>query len=276
MGVAIEGETQILLVDTPGIFEPKRRLDRAMVAAAWGGAEGADVIALVVDAKGGLGAKVIDDRREHRRPPRAASILVLNKVDLADKAKLLVHAEKLNARCAFDETFFVSRGDRRRAARAQGGARGARCPRGRGIFPRTRCRDATERALAAEVTREQLYLQLHAELPYAIGGRDRASSTSARTDRSRSTSRSWSSARPSARSCSARAARGSRKSARARGRKLTHLLDRPVHLYLHVKVQGRLGRGPRGLSRHRAGLGRLTCVIPIIRHPRESGPASRR
>ncbi|MDB5682093.1 MAG: GTPase Era, partial [Sphingomonas bacterium] len=107
LGVAIEGETQLLLVDTPGIFAPQRRLDRAMVAAAWGGAEGADLIALVVDAKGGLGPKVMPIAESIAgRPER--KFLVLNKVDLADKAKLLVHAEKLNAAVAFDETFFVS------------------------------------------------------------------------------------------------------------------------------------------------------------------------
>ena len=90
LGVAMEEDTQLLLVDTPGIFDPKRRFDRAMVAAAWGGAEDADVIALVVDAKGGLGAKVTDiAARIVHRPER--KFLILNKVDLADKPKLLVH-----------------------------------------------------------------------------------------------------------------------------------------------------------------------------------------
>ena len=107
MGVAIEGETQLLLVDTPGIFEPKRRLDRAMVSAAWGGAEGADILALVVDAKGGLGRKVLDIAESIAGRPEP-KYLILNKVDLADKAKLLVHAEKLNASVEFAETFFVS------------------------------------------------------------------------------------------------------------------------------------------------------------------------
>jgi GTP-binding protein Era len=165
MGVAIEGDSQIMLVDTPGIFEPKRRLDRAMVAAAWGGAQDADLIALVVDSKAGLGAKVttiveaLKGRSERK-------ILILNKVDIADKARLLVHAERLNALLAFDEIFMIS------AATGDGLAElkatlGAAMPEGPWHFPEDQVSDATDRMLAAEVTREQLYLQLHAELPYA-------------------------------------------------------------------------------------------------------------
>ncbi|MCE3589870.1 GTPase Era, partial [Escherichia coli] len=107
LGVAIQDAAQILLVDTPGIFEPQRRLDRAMVAAAWGGTEGADMIALVVDGKGGIGPKVegIVAALKDRPEPK---ILVLNKVDVADKPKLLLHAEKLNAMMTFADTWFVS------------------------------------------------------------------------------------------------------------------------------------------------------------------------
>src|SRR3546814_9069403 len=96
MGVALQNDTQILLVDTPGIFDPKRRLDRAMVAAAWGGAEGADMIAFVVDGKGGVGPKVtaIAEALAQRREPK---YLILNKVDIADKARLLAHVERLHA-----------------------------------------------------------------------------------------------------------------------------------------------------------------------------------
>src|SRR3546814_6937192 len=107
MCVARQNDTQILLVYTPGIFEPKRRLDRAMVAAAWGGAEGADVIASVVDGKGGVGPKVtaIAEALAQRREPK---YLILNKVDIADKARLLAHVERLHAITPFAETFFVS------------------------------------------------------------------------------------------------------------------------------------------------------------------------
>ncbi|MBY8822105.1 GTPase Era [Sphingomonas colocasiae] len=165
MGVAIDGANQIMLVDTPGIFEPKRRLDRAMVAAAWGGAQDADLIALVVDSKAGLGPKVssIVDVLKGRSERK---ILILNKVDIADKARLLVHAERLNAQLGFDEIFMISAttGDGLSDLKS---ALGAAMPEGPWHFPEDQVSDATDRMLAAEVTREQLYLQLHAELPYA-------------------------------------------------------------------------------------------------------------
>ncbi|HTG39481.1 GTPase Era [Sphingomonas sp.] len=165
MGIAIHDRTQLLLVDTPGLFDPKRRLDRAMVSAAWEGAEGADAIALVVDAKGGLPEKVLEivDRLAARREPK---ILILNKVDIADKPRLLNHAQRLNERLAFDEIFFVSAttGDGVEQLKT---ALAARVPEGPWHFPEDQVSDATDRMLAAEVTREQIYLQLHAELPYA-------------------------------------------------------------------------------------------------------------
>jgi GTP-binding protein Era len=165
MGVAIEGQTQVMLVDTPGIFEPRRRLDRAMVAAAWSGAKDADLIALVVDAKGGLGPKVdsIVDALVGRAEPK---ILILNKVDIADKGKLLIHAERLSKRLSFEAVFMVSAatGDGLAELKA---AMAAAMPEGPWHFPADQVSDATDRMLAAEVTREQLYLQLHAELPYA-------------------------------------------------------------------------------------------------------------
>jgi GTP-binding protein Era len=163
LGVAIQDDVQLLLVDTPGIFEPKRRLDRAMVAAAWSGAEGADLLMLVVDGKGGVGEKVtrIIEALKDRPEPK---YLVLNKVDIADKAKLLVHAERLNALATFADTWFVS------AETGDGvpelkNALAAAMPAGPWHYPEDQVSDASERALAAEVTREQLYLQLHAELP---------------------------------------------------------------------------------------------------------------
>jgi GTP-binding protein Era len=165
MGIAIEGEAQILLVDTPGIFEPKRRLDRAMVAAAWSGAAESDLIALVVDAKTGdswrLSAML--DALENRREPK---ILILNKVDLVAKESLLVLASKLMLRGTFDNIFMVSAttGDGVADLKA---ALAARVPEGPWHFPEEQVSDASERLAASEVTREQLYLQLHAELPYA-------------------------------------------------------------------------------------------------------------
>jgi GTP-binding protein Era len=164
MGIAIHGEAQILLLDTPGIFEPRRRLDRAMVAAAWGGAQDADLIALVVDAEAGFSRRIeaMLDRLKQRHE---AKILILNKVDLVKKEALLTLATQLNHRLSFEDTYMVS------AATGDGvadlkQALAARVPEGPWHFPEDQVSDATDRMLAAEVTREQLYLQLHAELPH--------------------------------------------------------------------------------------------------------------
>jgi GTP-binding protein Era len=165
MGLAIAGEAQIILLDTPGIFEPKRRLDRAMVAAAWAGAADADLIALVVDAERGFNKRIEEmvDRLKERREPK---ILVLNKVDATAKEPLLALAQAFNERLAFEEIYFVSAttGDGVAELKA---ALAARVPEGPWHFPEDQVSDATDRMLAAEVTREQLFLQLHAELPYA-------------------------------------------------------------------------------------------------------------
>jgi len=234
MGVAIEGDTQLLLVDTPGIFEPKRRLDRAMVSAAWGGTEGADVIALVVDAKGGLGPKVIPiaESIASRSEPK---YLILNKVDLADKAKLLLHAERLNGIVDFAETFFVSAstGDglpelKRVLAKAM--------PEGPWHFPEDQVSDATERSLASEVTREQLYLQLHAELPYASA--IETEQYKEREDGSVEIHQQILVERPTQRAIvlGKGGARIKEIGARARA-ELSGIMGKPVHLYLHVKVK---------------------------------------
>ena len=165
MGIAIAGEAQILLLDTPGIFEPKRRLDRAMVAAAWAGAADADLIALVVDAKTGLFRRLEEmlDTLKARREPK---ILVLNKVDLVKKEVLLDLATRLGSRLEFEDIFMISAttGDGVADLKA---ALAARVPEGPWHFPEEQVSDASERLAASEVTREQLYLQLHAELPYA-------------------------------------------------------------------------------------------------------------
>ena len=234
LGVAITGETQLLLVDTPGIFAPQRRLDRAMVAAAWGGAEGADLIALVVDAKGGLGAKVMPIAESIAgRPER--KFLVLNKVDLADKAKLLVHAERLNEAVAFDETFFVSAETRDGVSELKRAFASA-MPEGPWHFPEDQVSDATERALAAEVTREQLYLQLHAELPYA--STVETEKFDERADGSVEIRQQILVERPTQRAIVLGKGGARIKEIGARSRvQLAHLLDRPVHLYLHVKVK---------------------------------------
>ncbi len=234
MGVAIEGDAQVLLVDTPGIFEPKRRFDRAMVAAAWGGAEGSDIILLVVDAKGGLGAKVTNIA--HALAGRSEPIhLVLNKVDLADKAKLLLHAERLNTLIPFAETWFVS------AATGDGvpelkAALAAAMPEGPWHYPEDQVSDATERSLAAEVTREQLYLQLHSELPYASAVE--TEQYKEREDGSVEIHQQILVERPTQRAIvlGKGGVRIKEIGARARA-ELSGIMGRPVHLYLHVKVK---------------------------------------
>jgi GTP-binding protein Era len=165
MGVAIQGDAQILLTDTPGIFEPKRRLDRAMVAAAWSSAQDADLIALVVDASTGIsrGVGALVDRLKDRPEPK---LLILNKVDLVPKEKLLTLVSQFDGRAEFEDIYMISAStgdgvDELKAALA------ARVPEGPWHFPEDQVSDASDRMMAAEVTREQLYLQLHAELPYA-------------------------------------------------------------------------------------------------------------
>lgn len=165
MGIALHGETQMMLLDTPGIFEPNRRLDRAMVQAAWGGAQDADVILFVVDSKAGLGKKVerIVEGLKNRPEPK---MLVLNKVDIAAKDKLLVHVTKLTEMLDFTDVLMVSAetGDGLETLKE---LIAEKLPEGPWHFPEDQVSDASDRLTAAEITREQLYLQLHAELPYA-------------------------------------------------------------------------------------------------------------
>ena len=156
---------QVVLVDTPGIFRvAKRRLERAMVAAAWRGAEDADVVALVVDAERGVGqeTRAIVERLKESRAPR---FLILNKIDVVDKTSLLALAQRANARATFAATFMVS------ALTGDGVADlrtwlAAHAPVGPWHYPEDQMSDAPLRQLAAEITREKLYLRLHQELPY--------------------------------------------------------------------------------------------------------------
>jgi GTP-binding protein Era len=163
-GIAIEGSAQIIFVDTPGIFRPKRRLDRAMVTSAWGGAGDADVVCLLVDARKGVTEEVeaiLSKLPEVRQP----KVLILNKIDLIERRRLLELAADLNQRAAFTDTFMVSAltGDgvpdlKRRLA-------GMMTP-GPWLYPEDQVSDAPLRMLAAEITREKIYERLHEELPY--------------------------------------------------------------------------------------------------------------
>jgi GTPase len=168
-GIALAGEAQLIFVDTPGIFAPRRRLDRAMVGTAWGSTQDADIVALLIDAQKGVAQKGMadDDAAILGRlgDIRAPKVLVLNKVDLVDKPKLLTLAEALNDRAAFAATFMV-------AALTGSGVDdlkawfAAHVPEGPWLYPEDQISDAPLRQLAAEITREKLYMRLHQELPY--------------------------------------------------------------------------------------------------------------
>jgi GTPase len=163
-GIAVEANSQLILIDTPGLFAPKRRLDRAMVAAAWAGARDADLLALIVDAKRGVDNETtaILDRLPQLPAPK---VVILNKIDLLEKRSLLALAADLNAAIAFEATFMVSAltGDGVGDVRAW---LAARVPEGPWHYPADQLSDAPLRQLAAEITREKLYDRLHQELPY--------------------------------------------------------------------------------------------------------------
>jgi GTP-binding protein Era len=234
MGVAIEGEAQILLLDTPGIFAPRRRLDRAMVAAAWAGTSDADLIALVVDAETGFSQR-IETMLDQLRGRREGRILVLNKVDRVRKEALLTLAAQLAERVAFEEIYMVSAttGDGVADLKA---ALAARMPAGPWHFPADQVSDATDRMLAAEVTREQLYLQLHAELPYASAVE--TEKYEERKDGSVAIHQQILVGRPTQRAI-VLGKGGARIKAigEAARTELAGLLGRKVHLFLHVKVK---------------------------------------
>jgi GTP-binding protein Era len=234
LGIALAGPVQLILVDTPGIFEPRRRLDRAMVAAAWAGAADADRVVLLVDA---ARPDEPDTRRaiEKLKASGRRAVLALNKVDLVRRDKLLGIADSLFRAGCFDEVFMISarNGDgvedlRRHLAAAM--------PPGPWLFPEDQLSDAPERWLAAEVTREQVFLQLHDELPYAMSVE--TESWEERRDGSVRIDQVVYVRRPGQRAI-VLGDNGQRiKSIGARARaELERLLDRRVHLFLFVKVR---------------------------------------
>ena len=238
MGIALEGETQIILADTPGIFEPKRRLDRAMVNAVWEGASEADAILLVVDGR----KKRLDyldpilaslkDRPERK-------ILVLNKVDEVAKEPLLVTAQALAGEGQFDEVFFISAltGDGVPELKTR---LAALMPEGAWHYPEDQVSDASERLLACEITREQLYRQLHDELPY--DSTVRPESYTSRKDGSVEIHQQIVIARDSQKGIVLGKGGAKLKSIGEAARKeLTELLGVKVHLFLHVKVDEKWG-----------------------------------
>ncbi|WP_252257569.1 GTPase Era [Erythrobacter aurantius] len=233
LGIALHDNVQMILVDTPGIFAPKRRLDRAMVSAAWEGAESADAVLLLVDP--------IKQRRHELEPLLEAlagrpekKILVLNKVDRAKKEPLLALAQELTAKVDFAEVFFVSAltGDGVPEMKA---ALAASMPEGVWMYPEDQVSDASERLLAAEITREQLYKQLHEELPYDSAVRPEQYKT--RPDGSLEIHQQIVVARDNQRAI-VLGKGGSRIKAigEAARKELSEVLGVKVHLFLHVKV----------------------------------------
>jgi GTP-binding protein Era len=245
MGIAIHGAAQILLVDTPGIFEPRRRLDRAMVAAAWTGAEDADLIVLVIDAAARMNAeveKIVASLAERRHP----LFLVLNKVDLVKKEALLGPAADLAARLSPDKLFMVSAVQGDGVADVKQALADA-MPPGPWLYPEDEVSDATDRMIAAELTREQIVNQLYQELPYAT-----ALETETWEDRPDGSTeiRQQILVERDSQKAIVIGKGGSRlkrigEAARA---EIAQHLGRPVHLYLHVKVNPKWDED-RGLYR---------------------------
>ena len=243
MGIALADQTQIILADTPGLFEPKRRLDRAMVSAVWEGASEADAILLVVDGR----KKKLDylapilanlkDRKERR-------ILVLNKVDETAKEPMLITAQALagqndEGEQQFDEVFFVSAltGDGVPELKAR---LAELMPEGAWHYPEDQVSDASERLLACEITREQLYRQLHDELPYDSAVRPE--SYTQRRDGSVEIHQQIVIARDSQKGIVLGKGGSKLKSIGEAARKeLALLLGCKVHLFLHVKVDEKWG-----------------------------------
>ena len=164
-GIAIRNRTQIVFVDTPGVFQPRRRLDRAMVRTAWGGAKDADLVLAIVDAERGVSPDVetiVERLKDSRRPV----VLLLNKVDRIKREKLLALTQDLSSRVAFERVFMIS------ALTGSGcddlmNWLADRLPEGPWYYPEDQISDLPLRQLAAEITREKLFLRLHQEIPYA-------------------------------------------------------------------------------------------------------------
>ena len=246
-GVAIDGASQIVLVDTPGIFKPRRRLDRAMVRSAWGGAEDADAVVHLIDAaseiavinKEATGAdnRCHEDTESITRSLKDAGrkvILAINKVDLVKRDQLLGLTEALFDTGVYSEVFMIS------AEKGSGVADlkarlGAMMPEGHWLYPEDQSADVPVRVLASEITREKLYLRVHEELPYAAAVEttqfEEKADGSARIEQTIYVERE--SQRPIILGKGGQTLKWIGQHARE---ELSELLDRKVHLFLHVKV----------------------------------------
>ena len=249
-GVAIVGASQIVLVDTPGIFRPRRRLDRSMVRSAWAGAEDADVVAHLVDvdaeskvadaAAGGAEKLAVQDREaitEGLKATGRQAVLLLNKIDLVKRDKLLAISQSLFETGAYSEVFMIS---------AQSGSGvvdlkarlAALMPEGPWLYPEDQAADMPTRVLAAEITREKLYLRLHQELPYAAAVETtqflEQDDGSVRIEQTIYVEREGQ--RPIVLGKGGQTLKWIGQKARE---ELAEALGRPTHLFLHVKVDAR-------------------------------------
>lgn len=240
-GVVTEGPGQVVFIDTPGIFKPKRRLDRAMVEAAWTGAGDADFVALIIDAERGVTDEVealIDGLRDVPHP----KILVLNKIDLMRRERLLALAEELNARLAFERTFMIS-------ALSGDGVKDfldfclTRIPLGPWHFPEDQLTDLTLALTAAEVTREKLFLRIHEEIPY--NAHVETEKFTVNKDGSYRIDQVIYVTRPTHKKIVLGAGGQTIKAIGAEARKeLMEIFEVPVHLFLFVKVREKWGEDP--------------------------------
>jgi len=228
----MKGESQILLVDTPGIFAPKRRLDRAMVAAAWGGAKDADLALLLVDAKAGITEAlrgIVGTLGETKR----RIWLVLNKVDLISPAVLLPLISELNQLLPFEQNYMVSAGNGDGVGELVD-ALAAAVPEGPLLYPEDELTDLPDRLLAAEIVREQIFLQTHEEVPY--GATVETENFQERADGSVRIEVTIYVARPGHKAILIGAGGSKVKDIGAKARaQLSQLLERTVHLFLNVK-----------------------------------------
>lgn len=241
LGICLVEGAQVVFIDTPGIFKPRRRLDRAMVAAAWGGAADADTIMVLVDASRGIDEdtqRILDTLSEKER----RAVCVINKIDLVKKDKLLALAQTLNATGLFSDTFMVS-------AETGDGVNdllthlAALMPEGPWHYPEDQISDLPLRLLAAEVTREKVYLQLHQELPYAITVEseewEEQADGSARLQQVIYVERE--SQKPIVLGKGGKRIKAIGAAARA---DLEEMLERRIHLFLFVKVREKWGDDP--------------------------------
>jgi GTP-binding protein Era len=240
-GIVIEDNAQIILVDTPGIFLPKRRLDRAMVSTAWSGAHDADLVCVLLDAKSGIDeeADAILNKLASVAHPK---ILVLNKIDLIPREKLLALAQAANERMKFEHTFMIS-------ALSGDGVDDLRkvlakmVPPGPFHYPEDQMSDAPMRHLAAEITREKIYRQLHQELPYQ--STVETDSWTERKDKSVRIEQTIFVERESQRKIVLGKGGATIKSIGAESRKeIAEIVGVPVHLFLFVKVRENWGNDP--------------------------------